>query len=696
MDNAKEIFREEAYELLEELSSTLLELEQQPDDLDLVGKAFRALHTIKGSGAMFGFDELAGFVHDIETVFDRIRDGGLQVTKKIIDLTLASCDVIKSMVSPDGEGFNAELQKQISEQFALMAEEKADTGDEESSPEEGTENAESEKPLTTHRIRFRPEKDLFLSGTNPLLLLNELRDLGDCSITGQTDEIPPFAEMDPENCYTYWDIIITTDRGMAAIKDVFIFIEDGCNLEIDTIKPETEDGAESKKLGEILVERGDVTPQTLDHALGAQKKIGEVLVETGTVGVGIVASALAEQEHVKRVQGERKQFEVSSSIRVAAGKVDTLVDLVGEMVTVQARLTQTAAREKNPELTMIAEEVERLTAELRDNTMSIRMLPIGTTFSKFKRVVRDLSAELGKDVALITEGAETELDKTVIERLGDPLMHLIRNCIDHGIEPPEAREAAGKPRQGTIYLSASHSGAHVVIQIDDDGAGMNTEAIRGRAIERDLIKPDAVLSDKEIFELVFAPGFSTAQKVTSVSGRGVGMDVVRQNIDALRGTIDISSDKSKGTTVTLKLPLTLAIIDGLLVQVASSYYVLPLSIVEECIELSREDIEEMHGKQVAKVRGELVPYVCLREHFSLDGSRPSLEQIAICELDDQRVGFVVDSVIGGHQTVIKNLGKMYRNIDGLSGATILGDGTVALILDPGKLAQQVEQQVAVA
>jgi two-component system, chemotaxis family, sensor kinase CheA len=691
MDNAHEVFREEACELLEELTTTLLALEEQPHDMELVGRAFRALHTIKGSGAMFGFDELSAFVHDIETVFDLVRENRLNVSKDLIDLTLQACDIIRIMVSRDAETIDTDRKQVITAGFARMlagaqGEEAVDAAVPGPQTHTGT-SPDAEAGKRTFRIRFTPAEDILCTGTNPLLLLNELRGLGQCSVFARTCGIPALAELNHEHCYTRWDILLTTNRDIDAIRDVFIFIEDTCTLNIDLLDAEAGDGLVAvTRVGDILLERSEITSDDLRRALQQQKRLGEVLVESGTLAPEAVESALSEQQHLRRLNQEHKQSEAASSIRVAAEKIDALVDLVGEMVTVQARLSQAAARSSDPELGMIAEEVERLTAELRDTTMSVRMLPIGVTFGKFKRVVRDLAAELGKEVILQTDGAETELDKTVIERLGDPLMHLIRNCLDHGIESPDVRATAGKPRAGTVYLSARHSGAHVIIQIDDDGAGLNREAILKKAIEKGIVNADCELSDREVYELIFAAGFSTAQTVTSVSGRGVGMDVVRRNIDALRGTIDIASEPGQGTTITLKLPLTLAIIDGLLVRIANNYYVLQLSAVEECIELTDADIDKAHGKHMIPVRGDLVPYIRLRDHFALEGERPAIEQIVICDLDGLRTGFVVDAVIGSYQTVIKNLGRLYRDIEGLSGATILGDGTVALILDPAKIA----------
>ncbi len=580
------------------------------------------------------------------------------------------------------------------------------------------ENNESVEKSVTYRIRFRPSHDIFIRGTNPIHLIDELKELGECKIVAQKDEIPGLAEINPEHCYTYWDAVLTTDQELNAIKDIFIFVEDDCELSIDIIDngSHADEGVDlnntitehghitheefrqisgpHKKVGEILVERGDIKHDDLHTTLQKQKPIGEMLVEEGIVSHGKVESALVEQHHINETRKKQDKTETASSIRVASDKLDTLVNLVGELVTVQARLTQTAATKNDPELIPIAEEVERLTEELRDNTMSVRMVPIGTMFTKFKRLVRDLSGEMGKEINMSTEGAETELDKTVIERLNDPMVHLIRNSIDHGVESPDIRSTAGKPGQGMLHLSARHSGTYVLIEITDDGAGLDPEAIRSKAVEKGLIDPEAELSEKDIFELILTPGFSTAAKITNVSGRGVGMDVVKRNIEALRGYIDIVSKKGEGTTITLKLPLTLAIIDGLLVTIGGDIYVIPLAIVEECIELTDEDIERAHGKNMANVRGEIVPYINLREQFSISNGKPPIEQIVITEVDDHRVGFVVDDVIGEHQTVIKSLGSFYKDIQGLSGATILGDGTVALILDVPKLVQNAEKEVA--
>jgi two-component system chemotaxis sensor kinase CheA len=395
---------------------------------------------------------------------------------------------------------------------------------------------------------------------------------------------------------------------------------------------------------------------------------------------------------LQKVLHKRDSESSLSSIRVSSEKLDSLVDLVGELVTVQARLKQISTVIDNAELDVVSEEVERLTDDLRNNTMHVRMMPVGALFSKFRRMARDLSRDVDKEVEMTIDGTETELDKTVIERLNDPLVHLVRNCIDYGIEMPNVRESLGKPRKGQIRLSATHSGAHVLIQISDDGAGFDIEAIRARAIAKDLAAPHDHLSEKEIIPFALAPGISTAEKITNISGRGVGLDVVKKSIETLRGSIEIESAKGSGTIFSLKLPLTLSTIDGLLVRIGEGFFILPLSIVEECIELTRDDVEGDRGSQIINVRGEIIPYINLRKYFAINGRKPKTEMVVVTKIEGQKVGFVVDSIIGEHQTVIKSLGNAYRDVEGISGASILGDGTVALILDIARLIQRAEKK----
>ncbi|KIH75457.1 CheA signal transduction histidine kinase [Geoalkalibacter ferrihydriticus] len=698
-ERPNEAFREEAYELLAELETSLLELEDNPRNMDVIGRVFRAMHTIKGSGAMFGFDEISSFTHEIETVFDLVRNGDIAVTKEMVDLCLLARDQIKTMLdAADGgpqvdRAQTADLVTAFRAFLPQIPEAAARP-----TPEGVVSGATEQADTRTWRIRFRPAPDIFANGTNPLSLLRELCELGEGRVVAQTDHIPPIEDLNPEACYLYWDVILSTSADRNAIADVFIFVEDDSEVKITAIDEDgcLDDGDSRKLLGEILVERGEIQAADLERVLATRKRLGEMLVEDGLVKPGAIASALAEQQVLDKQRQTRPPADAASSLRVPAERLDKLVDLVGELVTVQSRLSQTAAGREDTILTAVAEEVERLVEELRDLTLNIRMLPIGTTFSKFKRLVRDLSHELGKEIELETSGADTELDKTVIERLNDPLVHIIRNSIDHGIEMPDLRQVAGKRRQGTIHLSAIHSGDSVVIEIRDDGKGLDRDAIRAKAIDKGLLDEQDEPSDNELFQLIFGAGFSTAQNVTNVSGRGVGMDVVRRAIEALRGSIDIRSEKGKGTTIRVRIPLTLAIIESLLVAIGKERFVLPLSLVEECIELTAQDVAAAHGRNLVRVRDQLVPYLPLRRWFAMDAARPDIEQVVITTLEGRRVGFVVDQVIGEHQTVIKSLGRMYRDVQGISGATILGDGSVALILDVPQLVHGAELEERLA
>ncbi|HTX72119.1 MAG TPA: chemotaxis protein CheA [Rectinemataceae bacterium] len=701
IDKFKASFREETHELLGQLEATLLELESDPGNEELINAAFRAIHTVKGSSGMFGFDAISHFTHDIENALDKCRNGSLSVTREFIDMTLKARDHVLSLLNHE-DGLPSALQA-TGEQ--LLARIRRFAGIEVPGTAEAPGAGESQAPSAagarsergtarTYRIHFKPSADIFRNGTKVLNLLEELGGLGTTDAFPHTEQIPSLDLLDPESCYCFWDVMLTTERDINAIRDVFIFVEGDSELRIEELPPELVSDAEGKprKLGEILMERGEVSPDALREALKSQKRLGEVLVEKHIVTQPQIEAALVEQEHLKRTQ-ERAEGQMGS-IRVASDKLDALVDLVGELVTLQARLSQISLDLEDGSLGSISEQFERLIAQLRDNTMVIRMLPIGSTFNKFRRVVRDLSTELGKEAELLTEGAETELDKTVIERLGDPLVHIIRNSIDHGIETPDRRAKAGKPAKGTIKLAARHSGAYVLIQVSDDGAGLDREAIRAKAVERGLLVPSQELPDQELFQLIFAPGFSTARKVTTVSGRGVGMDVVKREIESLGGSVQLNSAAGAGMTVTLKIPLTLAIIDGLLIRIGTEFYVIPLSSVDGCIEIGREDLSSRGERRIIHYREELVPYIKLREAFESGGDEPDIEQIVIAAGQDARVGFVVDQVVGDYQTVIKPLGRMYRDVEGISGATILGDGTVALILDVNRLAGIAQRDAA--
>ncbi len=653
IDKYKQAFQEEAREIVLELESALLELNERREDSELVGRVFRALHTIKGSGAMFGFDALSAFTHHIENAYDQVRNSRLAVSPDLISLSLAAVDQIKAMLDESAGQGRADEAKSAH----ILEKVRELTGTIETSPPKKAAPA-AETPAATAsatqdwQISFRPGPDLLRTGSNPLLLFRELRQLGTLKIAADTSAVPPLSELDPQRCYIAWNMVLTSAAGMDAIRDVFIFVEDSCTLSIDP---------------------SATSPQIVEAVAPAPS------VETRA-------------DAPRRASDQSTQ---ASSIRVAAAKLDQLVDLVGQLVTVQARLAEVAARREDRDMQAVAEEIEALTTELRETSMGMRTLPLRSTFERFKRLVYDLGRSLHKEVELTFDGGDTELDKTVIDQLNDPLMHLIRNSMDHGIEAPEVRRAAGKPANGTIHLSARHAGAQVLVTVSDDGKGIDREAVRARAIEKGLAAPDARLSETEIFSFILAPGFSTARQVSDVSGRGVGMDVVRRNVEALRGSIEIASQPGAGSTVTLRLPLTLAIIDGLLVRVGQARFVMPLGNTVECVELTRQDIENANGKHLANIRGEIIPYIRLSEYLEMRAERPEREQVMVAETEHGRFGFVVDQVLGDHQTVIKNLGRLYRNVQIVSGATILGDGSVALILDPHRVAQNVIRESSI-
>ena len=527
------------------------------------------------------------------------------------------------------------------------------------------------------RIDFTPSENTFLRGGNPLLILQELAGLGDYSAECAWEQLPSLDNLDVETCYLSWDIVLTSDKPEDEIRDVFLFVESDSVVKIKEI-----DVNDSQKLGEILVDRGIVSNEVIKEVLGEQKKIGEVLVEKSIVRSSDIKSALLEQEHLKKIQQKQQP---AQNVRVNTEKLDSMVNLVGELVTTQAQLARVAYNSEDRELSNITESLQRLVEELRDTALGIRMMPVGNTFGRFRRLVRDLCQDMGKKVRLETSGEETELDKTVIDKLNDPLVHLIRNSVDHGIEMPDDREEAGKPAEGRLHLEAKQAGGQVQIIISDDGKGINREAVRKKAIEQGLISADAELADEEIFGLIFKNGFSTAQKVSNVSGRGVGMDVVRKEIENLQGSVSIQSREGEYTRVTISLPLTLAIIDGLMVRVADDFYILPLGAVEACLDRAGVEKKDDNHRNIITYREQFLPFISLRKFLKYEEAKLEHEQIVVVHGENGRYGLLVDEVIGDHQTVIKNLGKVFKNARGFSGATILGDGRIALILNVGTL-----------
>ena len=682
-DQFKQAFIEESMDLLSSLEARLLEMEEAPDDHEKISAVFRIIHTIKGSSSMFGFNEISEFTHHVENILDGVREKTVKVSRELIDWTLKSGDHITALIeadeSPEAKAAlnrqSADIVNAFHKAVGMDSEVHIETDD----TGQGEDKVAGEEKLW--RIRFKPSDSIFTSGTNPLLLIDELTEFGESLLLPHVEDVPPLDKIDAEKCYIGWDILLLTDKTENDIRDVFIFVENESELLIKEIPPEefsTVDG-EPPKLGTILLNRGDISENSLKALLEKQKRLGEMILENKVATSEVVDDALKEQNFLKTVNEKRTEKTSSASLRVSSEKLDELVNLVGELVTVHAQIDREAEDSSGALRTMV-EQLSRITENLRENTMSMRLLPIGTTFSRFKRLVRDLSNEMGKNIELIMSGEETELDKTVIEKLNDPLVHIIRNSIDHGIELPEERVKKGKPEVGTVKLTAEHAGASVRITIEDDGGGLNKQKIFNKAVQNKIIDSDAVLSEEDLFGLIFAAGFSTAVKVTSVSGRGVGMDVVRRQIEGLNGSIKVESVENEFTRIILSLPLTLAIIDGFLVEVGAESFIFPLAVVEACVE-SRVAERRSTGKKMVPYRDTLLPYVDLREEFTFEPGRPDIDQIVVVNSDNKQIGFCVDRVVGEHQTVIKSLSGVLKNAVGFSGATILGDGRVALILD---------------
>jgi two-component system chemotaxis sensor kinase CheA len=673
-----EVFRQEASELFEVLEGALLDLGLRPDDRELVDSAFRALHTIKGSGAMFGFDKVASFTHEFETAFDRVRKGEIKPTQDLISVALAAKDYIRALIedpqSTDdiiGEAILDDLKRYVFPDQAATA--VAEIVEAPLAP------AESKQAGWHLYLEF--ESHILRNGSNPLDLLDDLCKLGPCFVVPVTDGIPFLDELEPDDCYLKWDVKLHAACDKDAIDDVFMFVSDEMKLTLSPLEH---------------VEAPAPMPlfQLLDEEPAPMAEMPAPVVEAAApVTAPPAAKAEPKSESKPEPKSEAKRDDRGiATVRVQAERLDELMDRVGELVIAQARLSQLAASGSDLSIKMIAEEIERLASSLRDTTMGARMVPIGSLFGRFRRLIHDLSRDLSKPVEFVTTGEDTELDKTMIECLADPLVHLIRNAIDHGIEDTVTRSANGKTEQGRIELAAVHSGAQVLVTVKDNGGGLNTARIRAKAEEQGLIASGAVLTDHEIHQFLFHPGFSTAQTISALSGRGVGMDVVKRTIENMRGTIDLSTRPGHGTTVTLRLPLTLAIIEGLLIRVGEGRYIIPLSAVEECIELTAED-ERSRGRNFLNVRGNLVPFLRLRDIMNASGTPDRHQKTIIISTGETHVGLVADQIIGNHQTVIKSLSKLHSDVTIFSGATILGDGTAALILDVAQLVTLAQSKV---
>ncbi len=685
MDNFRRKFVEEASDLIDNLEATVLELEDRPTDSSIVQRVFRIMHTLKGNSSMFGFTQIDRFTHQMETIYDQIRSNEREVDSTVLDLTLRSVDHLRSLLRESGQE-SAEVMEEQEELMRVMSdiiEGRATVLEKKKSLDSKSDGASAERSqaavsvstepvaegqYATYYVRYAPVSDIFGNGTNPLYQVDELCALGQALVRTCMDKVPKLEQMDPSFCYTAWEVIIATQKGQNAIDDVFIFVEGDSDLEVQQLSA-----------GNLLTNQDFVSSvqrlwERSEKPVGSEEIRKEIPVQP-------VEQKVASQSGERRSAAKDMSI---SSVRVASEKLDELMNLVSELVTTQARLTLFSEESNMPGLTVIAENVQKLSRQLRDIAFSIVLIPIETLITRFHRLVRDLSRSLNKDVRFVTEGTDTEMDKTIIEGLSDPLMHILRNSLDHGIEDAETRIRAGKPAQGTILLRSFYSGTNVMIQVSDDGAGMDPKVIQAKAVERGIVSADRKLSKREILELVFLPGFSTSKVVTEVSGRGVGMDVVKRKIMELRGEVEVDSEIGVGTTITIKLPLTLSIIDGLLVRVHETNYVIPLSSVDKIYAVQHEKVVDQFN-DVVVLDGRQVPFFNLRKEFSLPEFPDKMEQVIVVNYEERKVGFVVDLVVGEYQAVLKPLGRHYKNQDMISGATILGDGTVALVMDTNRI-----------
>ncbi len=668
MDSFKKKFIEEATDLIEGLEKALLALEDNPNDPALVQQVFRVMHTLKGNSAMFGFELIDAFTHEMETVYDLIRNGKLQVTREVLDVTLASVDHLKVLLNEDHYA-NPEVQANHAELLSKVANFTKPEPGKVAPREVKKTQGKTDDGVSTYYVYFEPVKEIFNNGTNPLYLLDELHTCGKTLVFGHLNRLPKLKELNPEHCYTYWEAIVATTQEVSSISDVFIFVEDESTIDIQKVAD-----VNLLKDDRFVYELEDLARIHKDVGLNAVQKLADEAMRRQT----------QEKSNVIKKEKLTSKDTTISSIRVSSEKLDLLMNLVSELVTTQARLSLFAEQNGVPGLMPIAENVQKLSRQLRDTAFSIVLIPIENMLTRFQRLVRDLSNELGKEVIFITEGAETELDKTIIESLADPLMHILRNSLDHGIEDGDLRVKKGKPRQGKITLKAFYSGANVMIQIADDGAGIDSSLITEKAIAKGIITPDRKLTRKEVLDLVFLPGFSTARQVTDVSGRGVGMDVVKRKIADIRGEVEIESEVDEGTIITIKMPLTLSIIDGLLVKVDETHFIIPLSLVDKIYAVEHTKIVNTFNNVVV-LDGKQIPFFYIRREFDLPDNNAYWEQAIVVNFEEKRVGLIVDSVVGEYQAVLKPIGKHYKNQDMISGATILGDGTVALVMDTNKI-----------
>ncbi len=725
MEQARETFINESLDMLQEMEESLNQLADMPEDEDLINSVFRAAHTIKGSAGLFGLDSIVSFTHKVENVLDNVRAGQVRITEPLVGILLECRDHTEAMIeqiedeentaqlASAGNGLLERLEQCVggappavtaaapaASAAVSLATQDADTP--KIDREEGRAVANDNWHLS---LRFH--QDVLRNGMDPLSFLRYLETLGEIvAVATQIDNMPDAQAMDPESCYLGLEIRFQSEATKQEIMDVFEFVAEDSQITI--LPPRTKldeyillieklkESEEDLRIGDLLLRCGALTKQelqrTLDHQYEHREDVpppgplGELLVERGAVHPQTVTAALGKQKQIKE-----KRAKESKSIRVDAQRLDQLINLVGELVIAGAGTNLLAQRLGDVDLVESVSLISRLVEDIRDRSLRLRMVQIGETFNRFNRVVRDVSKELDKSIKLVIRGGETELDKSVVEKIGDPLTHLVRNSIDHGIESAEQRLMSGKPEEGVVTLNAYHDSGNIVIEVSDDGGGIDPDKVLRKAIANGLVSPEQQLSRPEILRLILEAGLTTKAEVSNLSGRGVGMDVVKRNVEALRGTIEVDSELGRGTSIRVRLPLTLSIIDGFLVGVGESSYVVPLDSVVECIEYTEsENLKHHHGDYI-NLRGEVLPYLNLRERFGEPKTAGTRENIVVVRSGGLKAGLVVDQLLGEYQTVIKPLSKIFSRLSGISGSTILGSGDVAMILDVSALIQQTEQ-----
>ena len=657
-----EVFFEESFEGLDTMEAELLNLVPGEEDLETINTIFRAAHSIKGGSGTFGFSSVSDFTHVLETLLDQIRQGERTLTTEHVNLLLKAVDCLRSLLA----GLQAEQEPDLTEADTLRAQFEEVLGINSTTQESNIQTSDNQSDSDTYQIDFKPHHHLFKTGNEPLIMISELEQLGELDTTVFYDEVPEITNLSSDECFLHWRFFLNTSHGESAIKEVFEWVEDDADITIELCGGLFTDELPAPENDSSTVDQEPSIQEPEPKQAEQAKPIKPTSANTN----------------------KKSTTPESTSIRVGIDKVDSLINMVGELVITQAMLNQLSEQDITPAtITALQEGLAQLahnTRDLQENVMRIRMLPINFVFSRFPRLVRDIAQKLNKQVELKLIGEQTELDKTVMEKISDPMVHLVRNSLDHGLETVEKRLQAGKDPVGTVTLNAFHQGGNIVIEIMDDGQGLNTKKIQEKAIANGLISADNHLSNEEINELIFMPGFSTMDEVSDLSGRGVGMDVVKRNIQSLNGSVEVTSAPGVGSTFTIRLPLTLAILDGQLVKVAQHTYIIPLISIVESLQIDIAKVSRV-GKNldVLRLRDEYIPILRLYDIFNHDNAIESLDKtlLVVVETDNQKVGLLVDDLLSQQQVVIKSLEANYQKVDGISGATILGDGRVSLIVD---------------